>query len=141
MHPPKRRILTAIASALLCLLGVGVYRYGFYGSLLYASYREYRHRLPFDSEAWRDVKRVEGHDPIRIRMVDDLICSRRLDRLSRTDVEKLLGKPTATNYFRNEYDMVYWLGPERGFIGIDSEWLAISLDRNGAVQSYRIVRD
>jgi len=74
-------------------------------------------------------------------MVDDLIRSRRLDRISRTDVEKLLGKPTATNYFKDQYDMVYWLGPERGFMGIDSEWLAISLDRNGAVRSYNIVHD
>ena len=53
----------------------------------------------------------------------------------------MLGKPTATNYFKDEYDMVYWLGPERGFIGIDSEWLAISLDPNGAVRNYKIVRD
>ena len=97
--------------------------------------------MPFNSEGWQDVKRVEGDDPIRIRMVDDLIRSRRLDRLSRTDVEKLLGKPTATNYFKDEYDMVYWLGPEREFISIDSEWLAISLDGNGAVRSYKIVRD
>jgi hypothetical protein len=139
MHLPKRRILISIGSGLLFLLAAeGLL---LYGPLLNASYREYKHRLPFDGATWQDIKRVEGDDPIRIRMVDDLIRSRRLDRISRTDVEKLLGKPTATNYFKDQYDMVYWLGPERGFMGIDSEWLAISLDRNGVVRSYNIVHD
>ena len=73
-------------------------------------------------------------------MVDDLIRSHRLNHMSRREVEQLLGSPTATNYFK-EYDLIYWLGPERGFMGIDSEWLAISFDGQGVVQSYAIVRD
>jgi hypothetical protein len=52
----------------------------------------------------------------------------------------LLGTPPPTAYFR-DYQFVYWLGPERGFMSIDSEWLAIRFDRNGKVMEARIVRD
>jgi len=44
--------------------------------------------------------------------------------MSRTDIDQLLGRPPKTEYF-SDYDYVYWLGPERGFIRIDSEWLCI----------------
>ncbi len=37
--------------------------------------------------------------------------------------------------------MVYWLGPERGLIRIDSEWLVLRLDEGGVVREFRIVRD
>jgi hypothetical protein len=37
--------------------------------------------------------------------------------------------------------MVYWLGPERGFIRIDSEWLVLRLDQSDIVREVRIVRD
>jgi hypothetical protein len=38
----------------------------------------------------------------------------------------LLGEPPKTEYFK-EFDLVYYLGPERGFMGIDSEWLVLKL--------------
>jgi hypothetical protein len=63
-----------------------------------------------------------------------------LDRLSRLDVEKLLGEPTNTRKFK-EYDLVYWLGPERGLMHIDSEWLVVRFDEKGVLLSYAIVRD
>ena len=37
--------------------------------------------------------------------------------------------------------MVYWLGDERGYMSIDSEWLVVRLDGEGKVAEYRIVRD
>jgi hypothetical protein len=108
--------------------------------MAYGEVREYVHRLPFDSAAWKDRNQAESDDPVRIRMVDDLINSKQLNHLSRTDLETILGKPTASNYFR-DYDLVYWLGPERAFMGIDSEWLAIKLHKSGFVSSYKIVSD
>ena len=36
--------------------------------------------------------------------------------------------------------MVYWLGPERGLISIDSEWLVIVFE-NGIVADYYITCD
>jgi hypothetical protein len=52
----------------------------------------------------------------------------------------MLGEPPPTSYFR-QWDMVYWLGMERGFVSIDSEWLVIRLDQDGRVAESRIVTD
>ena len=51
-----------------------------------------------------------------------------------------VGEPPPTGYFA-AWDMVYWLGPERGFIRIDSEWLVLRLAKDGRVLDNRIVRD
>ena len=58
---------------------------------------------------------------------------------SRAQLEALLGVPPETPYFR-EYDYVYWLGPERGFISIDSEWLVVKINE-GVVVTAKIVKD
>ena len=60
--------------------------------------------------------------------------------LSRDSVERLLGPRDSTDYFR-EWDLVYWLGPERGFLRIDSEWLVLNPGLDGRVKDYRIVGD
>jgi len=73
-------------------------------------------------------------------MVDDLIAARRLDGLTRAELVTLLGPSDQTSKWRN-WDVVYWLGPEHGFVRIDSEWLVIKLDSSGRAVSYRIVRD
>ncbi len=52
----------------------------------------------------------------------------------------MLGEPPPPEYFR-DWDMVYRLGMERGFISIDSEWLVIRLGTNGRVTESRIVHD
>jgi hypothetical protein len=52
----------------------------------------------------------------------------------------MVGEPDKTNYF-SDWDMVYWLGPERGFMGIDSEWLVFRLDGEEKVLEYQIVED
>ena len=38
-------------------------------------------------------------------------------------------------------DIRYYLGPERGFIGIDSKWLFITLNHDGNVNRYGLYRD
>ena len=52
----------------------------------------------------------------------------------------MLGEPTVTSYFR-EYDLVYVLGNERGWMSIDSEWLLMRLDDTGRVSADEIARD
>jgi len=52
----------------------------------------------------------------------------------------MLGNSDSEFYFP-EYELVYWLGPEGGIMGIDSEWLAIDLDENGNLLSTNIVTD
>jgi hypothetical protein len=137
MKITKRRIV--IASSIVSLLLLSPYLL-LYGSVSYGAVREHLHRIPFDSAKWQNSELVDGNDPIRIRMVDDLMKSRRLDGRSVEEVRKLLGKRTDTDSFE-EYELVYWLGPERGFMGIDSEWLVISFDDKGVVQSYGIKHD
>ena len=76
-----------------------------------------------------------------MELVDDLIQSRILDSLTKTELINLLGKPEKEpNYFKeNGRDFVYHLGPERG-LGIDSEWLLIWM-KNDYIDKYEIWYD
>jgi hypothetical protein len=110
------------------------------GSSWASSFGEYLHRVPFDSARWQDRTLVKAPDPIRTRMVDDLLAEHAFSGVPREAVVRLLGEPDQTEYFR-DWDMVYWLGPERGFISIDSEWLVFRLGDRQHVTEYRLVRD
>jgi hypothetical protein len=101
--------------------------------------REYFNRIPFDSAAWKDLAQVCSDNPVRLRMVDDLLRSHHLVGMSRAEIDDLLGPSTQTGHFGN-YDYVYWLGPERSFFSVDSEWLVIKL-QDGTVVDAKIARD
>lgn len=117
----------ALAALLLALVG---------GSLWWRS-----RGARFDAALWRDPRRAYSEeDPVRLRMVDDLLRRHPLRGMTRAQVVALLGEPRPTRYFR-EYDLVYWLGPERGWLSMDSEWLVVRLDSRGRVAEYRVVRD
>jgi hypothetical protein len=60
--------------------------------------------------------------------------------MPREKVTAIIGEPDKTEYFK-EWDLVYWLGQERGWISIDSEWLVFRLDSQKKVTDYAIVRD
>ena len=95
--------------------------------------------LPFDRVVWSaDVEDIE--DFRRHRMADWLVEERRLLGMSRAEAISMLGEPTVTSHFR-DFDLVYVLGNERGWISIDSEWLLIRLDNTGHVSSAVIARD
>ena len=95
--------------------------------------------LSFDRAAW-DAATPGIDDFRRHRMADWLIRERRLIGMSRAEVISLLGKPTTTGHFRN-YDLVYVLGNERGWISIDSEWLLMRLDSAGRVSAAELATD
>ena len=98
-------------------------------------------RLPFeffDSQRWKLVERSDDYS--RLRMIEPLIMSGRLDGVTQPEVIALLGPSDDTNYF-NEWDFVYWLGPERSFMSVDSEWLVIKIGPTGRVVEYRVVSD
>jgi hypothetical protein len=101
---------------------------------------ERRNRLPFDSSTWKASLANNSNDSIRLRMVDDLLRRHSLLGMTREDVMSLLGHPPKTEYFR-DYDFVYWLGPERSFMSIDSEWLAVKFSEDGRVSKARLVSD
>lgn len=92
----------------------------------------------FDPVAWQDEAQVQLG--LRLKMADRLIAHGTLVGKTRAEVVELLGEPPPTGYFA-DWDLVYWLGPERGFISIDSEWLVLRLSAEGLVVVNRIVRD
>ena len=110
------------------------------GFVAYDAGKDYIGRRPFEAESWRDSAQVYGAYPVRIRMVDDLLSRHDFQRWPRERVVTLLGEPPRTDYF-SQYDLVYWLGPERGLAGIDSEWLVFRLGPDGRVSEYRLARD
>jgi hypothetical protein len=97
------------------------------------------HRRPFDASVWKNQRR-SPHDsrwPPRLCMVDDLLSSGRLHGMTKTQVTELLGPPDSTGFF----GFSYYLGPERGFIGIDSETLIIGFDADEKLSVSQIHRD
>ena len=73
-------------------------------------------------------------------MANDLVDNKKLIGLTRQEVVSRLGAQPKTEYFK-EFDLVYYLGPERGFISIDSEWLVLKLGTNGRVARATTARD
>jgi hypothetical protein len=115
----------------LCVIGAGWFLFG-------DAIQERFRRRRFDAAAWRGEK-VLTND-VRIWMVNDLLRRHRFRGMTREQVTAIIGEPDETGYFK-DWDLVYWLGPERGFISIDSEWLVFRLDSQKKVVDYRIVRD
>lgn len=73
-------------------------------------------------------------------MAHDLLQNHSPLGLDRPAVVALLGDPDDTPYFRN-YEMVYFLGPERSYFAIDSEWLVLKLTPEGRVSEAKLVTD
>ena len=97
-------------------------------------------RTRFDSAEWKKAGHRDQHSYPRLEMADELIRSRLLYGKQKDELIEVLGEPSDEGYFRR-YDLVYWLGPERSWIDIDSEWLVIKLDDEGRVKEYKLERD
>jgi len=91
----------------------------------------------FDPSLWGNSHTLAS---VRLRMADDLVDNKKLIGLMRQEVVARLGEPPKTEYFK-EFDLVYYLGPERGFMSIDSEWLVMKLGPDGRVVRATIARD
>jgi len=94
----------------------------------------------FDSATWKSSPAEFTHKSRRLRMADDLLKTHPLVGLDRAAIGALLGDPDQTPYFRG-YDMVYFLGQERSYFGIDGEWLVIKLDSAGVATEAKLVTD
>ena len=94
----------------------------------------------FDSEQWKAGAAERNTVGTRWTMVKDLQRRHSLVGMSRPEVLDLLGDSDSTSKFA-DYDFVYWLGAERGFVSIDSEWLVLRLDSAGTVAEARVVTD
>jgi hypothetical protein len=95
-------------------------------------------KAAFDSALWRAAKVDEGGS-VRLQMADSLVAEKRLIGLSRAQVTELLGPPDGDKFTSS--DMVYVLGPERGFMSVDYEWLLLTLGKNERVTKAEIVTD
>src|SRR5262245_9005485 len=99
----KRRVLSLLA----VVLAVGL--------SAIAAIRYWKTRpLTFDRGVW-NAEAIDIDDFRRHRMADWLLKRKRLVGKSRAEIISMLGEPTVTSYFR-EYDLVYVLGNERGWI-------------------------
>lgn len=100
--------------------------------------------MPFEQKTWLNGTNGNQMYFPRLTMADDLIETKKLDGLSRNQVVELLGEPSMENiqWSKDDYfGLVYHLGPERGFMSVDSEWLGISFGGNNVVKYYKLVRD
>lgn len=100
---------------------------------------DYASRIAFDQTSW-----LAGNDrdayPKRTQMIDDLISNNDFHGKSKAEVMTMLGEPTSTEYF-SDWDMIYWLGPERGIFSIDDEWLILRFNERSVVIDYKVITD
>ncbi|KFN01316.1 hypothetical protein DJ93_531 [Bacillus clarus] len=82
-----------------------------------------------------------GYETDRVYMVDDLLKKHKLVGKSKEEIIQLLGYPTETRNFEKVTHTLYYLGNERGFIPIDSEWLAFQFDNEDRVVDYKLQKD
>ena len=126
----------------LIVVGVASITYGplifLYGHMFIQGIQEICSREQFDKVAWQDSRGVADH--ARIRMVDDLLKRKNFLGMTREEVTAIVGESDQTGYF-SDWDLVYWLGPERSWMSVDSEWLVFRLNEENRVTDYRIVRD
>ena len=117
-----RRWMVVVAFVSLCL-----------GWFVWASTHPGR---AFDPVAWKDPVQVE--QGVRLSMADRLVAWHTLAGKTREQVLDLLGEPASR---RAAGELIYYLGPERGFISIDSEWLSLLFGPDGRVAHSFIWRD
>jgi len=99
--------------------------------------------IPFNSELWKSPKSYEyKKEDItdRQKMLEDVL--KIIKGKTKTEIINILGNGSETEYFKSEgSDLVYVLGPERSFVGIDYEWLLLWFDANGKLKKYEIITD
>lgn len=113
------------------------------------------HQRRFDAVLWKanvwDKEKKEpvygGMWPPRLCMVDDLMAGNRLLLMPKSQVVDLLGPPDQKTELIGTPErfigatFTYVLGPERGFIRIDSEALVLEFDADDKVSSQYIYQD
>lgn len=111
-------------------------------AVIFSAYYVAEHApLPFIASWWK-IDKAEWNDTWhkRHRIADGLVLSGSLIGLTSEEIKAKWGKTSKTSFFR-EWDMVYHLGSETGFISIDGEWLVIKLNDHGVAVDVALVRD
>lgn len=89
---------------------------------------KYKYQHTFSTNRWIKYPRE------RVKMVDEMLRKYKLVGQTKEEIVELLGDETNTDYFKEVNNIVYYLGDERGFISIDSEWLVIMFDNDVVVE-------
>ena len=74
-------------------------------------------------------------------MVEDLLKKYDFEEMTKGEVIELLGTSQETNYFKENNNIVYYLGNKSGLLSIDSEWLIFEFDENLKVKKYEVGTD
>lgn len=111
------------------LLNVGLLIFG-------PTVKSYMESTNFNSTEWKN--HLNDQDSVKQKMLLDLLSQHKLIGMTVKDINQLLGSPPKNSYFE-DYDYVYWLGPERG-LGVDSEWLCIKFN-DGVVTKAEVLTD
>ena len=90
-------------------------------------------KLPFDSTLWK--AHGDWSNPVRVKMVDDLVARHGIVGQTRAWIEEQLGTPEATHPFEARCDYVYWLGPARTLVATEFEWLCLRFADDLVVES------
>lgn len=97
--------------------------------------------LPFSASGW-DVDTDEGTwFNTRYRIAERFARSGQLQAMTREEIVALLGKPVTDVTRLGHHGLIYVLGPERGPLGIDYEWLLIDFDVTGKVSKVEVTTD
>ncbi len=123
--------LAVMISGLPLLFGI----WFFFGS----SIENWLHHQKFNESVWKN-QRIASSDlmwPPRLCMVDDLLASGRLTGMTKNQVVELIGPAERTEIFR----LWYVLGPECGFMRIDSETLVVEFNVSEIVSRSYIYTD
>ncbi|MDQ0185790.1 hypothetical protein MKX78_21375 [Cytobacillus sp. FSL R5-0569] len=91
-------------------------------------------KAKFNEEYWK------SNPHKRVEMIDDLLHTYDLDNRHYNEVIARLGEPTKNALFKEEHNIVYYLGNERSLISIDSEWLVITFE-DQRVSKYELRTD
>ncbi len=87
----------------------------------------------FSTAEWMRLADPPAGGPDRACIVDDLLSRQLLRGRTRLEVNALLGPPAPGEKPDAGYEAIYYLGPERGPFGIDSQWLQLAFDSTGRV--------
>jgi hypothetical protein len=88
----------------------------------------------FDQDRWFTEPEERGD------MVGHLLSQGNLKGKTKAEITDLLGEQEDA-YFQEENNIVYYLGAERGFPSVDSEWLVIWFDEGNRVKDFEIKTD
>jgi hypothetical protein len=103
----------------------------------------------FDAALWQATGweafasgRISVSDAPRELMINDLLRRHRLLNMSRAEVQALLGPPDFSRCVPFEdWDLIYWLGPDHRAAPLDFKWLLIRVDRHGKVSEWKLTFD